>query len=98
MMELILARRSSGVGGVTAIGAESAARWGAGFMGQVMAVGDVDGRRRRVAAPEGRSTVPTLVMHGGDDLLLPRRQRRSHRAATSRARGHAVLGRTPATR
>jgi 3-oxoadipate enol-lactonase len=66
MMELILSTLESGVTGVDAIGGEM----GAGFMGQVMAVatwmgaGGASARLKDIA-------VPTLVLHGGDDLLLP---------------------------
>jgi pimeloyl-ACP methyl ester carboxylesterase len=66
MMELILSTLESGATGVDAIGGEM----GAGFMGQVMAVatwmgaGGAASRLRDIA-------VPTLVLHGGDDLLLP---------------------------
>ena len=66
MMDLILSTLESGVAGVDAIGGEM----GAGFMGQVMAVatwmgaGGTSQRLKDIA-------VPTLVMHGGDDLLLP---------------------------
>ncbi len=66
MMELILQTLESGAVGVDAIGGEM----GAGFMGQVMAVatwmgaGGAAERLKDIA-------VPTLVLHGGDDLLLP---------------------------
>jgi len=66
MLELIMNALSSGDAGVTMIGDES----NAGFMGQVMAVigwmstGGASARLKDI-------TTPTLVMHGGDDLLLP---------------------------
>jgi pimeloyl-ACP methyl ester carboxylesterase len=69
MMELILSVMSGGLSGVTAIGAEGSDAT-AGFFGQVLAVVNwmADGgsfeRLNQIA-------VPTVVMHGGDDLLLP---------------------------
>jgi 3-oxoadipate enol-lactonase len=67
MMELILSALESGGAGVTAIGSSDI---GAGFMGQVMAVAGwmgAGGSSTRLK----EITVPTLVLHGGDDLLLP---------------------------
>lgn len=66
MMELILTALESGGAGVTMLGAET----GAGFLGQVMAVAGWMGVGGAAARLEDIS-VPTLVMHGGDDLLLP---------------------------
>jgi 3-oxoadipate enol-lactonase len=66
MMEMILAGMESGAGGVAPIGGEM----GAGFMGQVMAAATwmgAGGARERLQ----EITVPTLVLHGGDDLLIP---------------------------
>jgi 3-oxoadipate enol-lactonase len=68
MMELILTALASGSAGVTAIGADGASAMG--YMGQLMAVagwmgaGGAADRLKDIA-------LPTLVMHGGDDLLLP---------------------------
>ena len=67
MMELIFSVMSSGESGVTGIGAGD---MGAGFMGQVMAVASwmgAGGAFDRLKTID----IPTLVMHGGDDLLLP---------------------------
>jgi 3-oxoadipate enol-lactonase len=66
MMELILSTLESGVAGVDAIGGEM----GAGFMGQIMAVATWMGAGGACARLKD-ITVPTLVMHGADDLLLP---------------------------
>ncbi len=68
MMELIFQAMASGSAGVTPIGAGELVP--AGFLGQVTAVvtwmsagGSASGL--------GEITVPTLVLHGGDDQLLP---------------------------
>lgn len=67
MLELIMNALASGDAGVTMMGGDET---NAGFMGQVMAVitwmaaGGSAARLKDIAAP-------TLVMHGGDDLLLP---------------------------
>lgn len=66
MMELILSTLESGAVGVDAIGGEM----GTGFMGQVMAVATWMGMGGAAARLE-EVNVPTLVMHGGDDLLIP---------------------------
>ncbi len=73
MMELILGAVVGGIEGVTAIGA--AAEPGgsdatAGYFGQVMAVVNwmaAGGSADRLKTIDN----PTLVLHGGDDLLLP---------------------------
>jgi 3-oxoadipate enol-lactonase len=68
MMELVMSATMSGSVGVTPIGADYSAS--AGFFGQVMAVtawmglGGAASRLRDIKAP-------TLVLHGGADLLLP---------------------------
>ena len=67
MMELILGALASGAVGVTAIGLDDL---GAGFMGQVMAVAGWMGAGGAASRLKD-ITVPTLVLHGGDDLLLP---------------------------
>jgi len=67
MMQLILETLESGAAGVTAIGAGD---MGAGFMGQVMAVASWMGANG-AADRLKEIAVPTLVMHGGADLLLP---------------------------
>jgi 3-oxoadipate enol-lactonase len=69
MMELILSTLESGVVGVDAIGGEMAAM-SQGFMGQVMAVATWMGAGGASARLKDID-VPTLVLHGGDDLLLP---------------------------
>ncbi len=67
MMDLMLNALSSGGAGVTMLGDGER---GDGFIGQVTAVvswmsdGGTHARLKDI-------TVPTLVMHGGDDLLLP---------------------------
>jgi 3-oxoadipate enol-lactonase len=67
LMELILSTLASGAAGVTGIGSSEMSE---GFMGQLMAVvgwmglGGAASRLKDV-------TAPTLVMHGGDDQLLP---------------------------
>ena len=67
MMELILTALESGAAGVTGIGSPD---MGAGFMGQVTAVATWMGAGG--AADRLKDfAVPTLVLHGGDDLLLP---------------------------
>jgi pimeloyl-ACP methyl ester carboxylesterase len=67
MMDLILATLESGAAGVTGIGSSEMS---AGFMGQLMAVVGwmaAGGSASRLAD----IAIPTLVLHGGDDLLLP---------------------------
>ena len=66
MMEMILTGMESGAGGVSPIGGEM----GDGFMGQVMAAASWMGAGG-ASARLGEITVPTLVLHGGDDLLIP---------------------------
>jgi pimeloyl-ACP methyl ester carboxylesterase len=68
MMELIHQAMASGAAGVTPIGANELAP--AGFLGQVTAVVtwmSAGGSAARL----GEIAVPTLVLHGGDDQLLP---------------------------
>ncbi len=67
MMELILTTLSSGVIGATGIGSGDL---GEGFMGQLMAVVGWMGSGGS-ADRLSQITVPTLVLHGGDDQLLP---------------------------
>jgi pimeloyl-ACP methyl ester carboxylesterase len=77
MMELIIAGAMSGIGGVTAIGAEaprSGTEMGsdptAGYFGQILAIVNwmADGGSfERLKTID----VPTLVLHGAADLLLP---------------------------
>jgi pimeloyl-ACP methyl ester carboxylesterase len=74
MMELIIAGAMSGLGGVTAIGAEPSPDGDggatAGYFGQIMAIVNwmaSGGAFTRLSTIE----TPTLVLHGGDDLLLP---------------------------
>ncbi len=68
MMELIVGAAASGVGGVMGFGSEGASA--AGFFGQLFAVvnwmagGGSHDRLKSI-------TTPTLVLHGGADLLLP---------------------------
>ena len=69
MMELILSTLESGAAGVDAIGGEMAAM-SEGFMGQVMAVATWMGAGGAAARLKDIE-VPSLVLHGGDDLLLP---------------------------
>ena len=66
MMEMILAGMESGAAGVSPIGGEM----GDGFMGQVMAAATWMGAGGSSARLE-EIDVPTLVLHGGDDLLIP---------------------------
>lgn len=66
MMEMILSGMASGAGGVSPIGGEM----GDGFMGQVMAAATWMGAGGSSARLK-EITVPTLVLHGGDDLLIP---------------------------
>jgi 3-oxoadipate enol-lactonase len=66
MMELILGTLESGNAGVTMLGGQA----GAGFMGQMMAVAGWMGAGGAAARLKD-ITLPTLVLHGGDDLLLP---------------------------
>ena len=68
MMELILTATASGAVGVTPIGAAPSAS--AGFFGQVMAVTGWMGAGG-AASRLGEIKAPTLVLHGGEDLLLP---------------------------
>ncbi len=68
VMELILTATASGAVGVTPIGADAGAS--AGFFGQVMAVTAWMGSGG-AASRLGEIEAPTLVLHGGDDLLLP---------------------------
>ena len=66
MMEMILTGMESGAAGVSPIGGEM----GEGFMAQVMAAATwmgASGSSARLKEIE----VPTLVLHGGDDLLIP---------------------------
>ncbi|HYZ93933.1 MAG TPA: alpha/beta fold hydrolase [Actinomycetota bacterium] len=68
LMELILQAMASGSVGATPIGVGEGAP--AGFIGQVTAVVvwmSAGGSASRL----GRIAKPTLVLHGGDDLLLP---------------------------
>jgi pimeloyl-ACP methyl ester carboxylesterase len=68
MMELVLNAMTSGSVGATPIGVGESAP--AGFLGQVSAVVgwmSAGGTASRL----GEITAPTLVMHGGEDLLLP---------------------------
>ncbi len=70
MMELIITATTTGAVGVTPIGADINAT--AGFFGQAMAIaawmasGGASGRLKEIKTP-------TLVLHGGDDLLIPLR-------------------------
>lgn len=68
MMELILSATVSGSVGVTPIGAGEVAPMG--FLGQVSAVAAWMGAGGS-AARLGEIDAPTLVLHGGEDLLLP---------------------------
>lgn len=68
MMELILTATASGAVGVTPIGADMNAS--VGFFGQVMAVTAWMGMGG-AASRLGEIEMPTLVLHGRDDLLLP---------------------------
>lgn len=68
MMELILGATLGGSVGVTPIGAGAAGT--AGFLGQVTAVAAWMGAGG-AAARLGSIAVPTLVLHGGKDALLP---------------------------
>jgi pimeloyl-ACP methyl ester carboxylesterase len=68
MMELIIKAMASGSAGVTPVGAGEMAP--AGFIGQVTAVVSwmsMGGSASRL----GEIAKPTLVLHGGEDLLLP---------------------------
>jgi pimeloyl-ACP methyl ester carboxylesterase len=67
MIELVLNAMSSGDANVTMLGG---ADMSGGFMGQAMAVAAWMGAGGSSARLKEIS-VPTLVMHGGDDLLLP---------------------------
>jgi 3-oxoadipate enol-lactonase len=69
MMELIMNALSSGDAGVSMVGGDVS---DAGFMGQVMAIAGWMGAGGSAARLKDIA-VPTLVMHGGDDLLLPMR-------------------------
>ncbi|MGH2758397.1 MAG: alpha/beta fold hydrolase, partial [Actinomycetota bacterium] len=68
MMDLILDATLSGSVGVTPIGAGEIAPMG--FIGQVSAVAAWMGAGG-TAARLGEIEAPTLVLHGGEDLLLP---------------------------
>jgi pimeloyl-ACP methyl ester carboxylesterase len=68
MMEIILKAMATGSAGVTPIGAGEIAP--AGFLGQISAIVSwmsAGGSASRL----GQIAAPTLVLHGGEDLLLP---------------------------
>ena len=67
MMELILSALASGSAGVTSIGTGETV---VGFMNQMMAVAGWMGAGGSASRLKDITT-PALVMHGGDDLLLP---------------------------
>jgi 3-oxoadipate enol-lactonase len=70
MMEIILSAVAAQETGVTMLGGDAAGSGQSGFLGQVTAVvswmmeGGTHTRLKDI-------TAPTLVLHGGDDLLLP---------------------------
>jgi len=66
MMDMILTGMESGAAGVSPIGGEM----GEGFMAQVMAAATWMGAGGSSARLK-EIDVPTLVLHGGDDLLIP---------------------------
>jgi len=67
MIDLIIAATTSGDANVSMLGAGG---MDAGFMGQAMAVAAWMGENGTASRLKDIA-VPTLVMHGGDDLLLP---------------------------
>jgi pimeloyl-ACP methyl ester carboxylesterase len=70
MMDLIISAATSGVEGFDMLGSSAGGAGSPGFFGQVLAVVNwmaSGGAADRLSSVE----VPSLVLHGGDDLLLP---------------------------